>query len=165
MDSLIQRMGRCNRNNKYEYGNFYILPSEDKIYDNKLKNTTKSILKDILKTNSIFTMGIRKTILDDYYDNSVVKKYFEENFISCDKEIKNIYGINKEIFDGLDLIFNFEPYKILLIVRRKRLKFLEMLMLVTKLFWKKIFIRKIGSYNKIRFKYQGLYLIDYIIMD
>ncbi|MDU9052312.1 MAG: CRISPR-associated helicase Cas3', partial [Clostridioides difficile] len=111
MDSLIQRMGRCNRNNKYEYGNFYILPSEDKIYDNKLKNTTKSILKDILKTNSIFTMGIRKTILDDYYDNSVVKKYFEENFISCDKEIKNIYGINKEIFDGLDLIFNFEPYK------------------------------------------------------
>ena len=111
MDSLIQRMGRCNRNNKYEYGNFYILPSEDKIYDNKLKNTTKNILKDILKTNSIFTMGIRKTILDDYYDNSVVKKYFEENFISCDKEIKNIYGINKEIFDGLDLIFNFEPYK------------------------------------------------------
>ncbi|HBF4253581.1 CRISPR-associated helicase/endonuclease Cas3 [Clostridioides difficile] len=111
MDSLIQRMGRCNRNNKYEYGNFYILPSEDKIYDKKLKNTTKNILKDILKTNSIFTMGIRKTILDDYYDNSVVKNYFEENFISCDKEIKNIYGINKETFDGLDLIFNFEPYK------------------------------------------------------
>lgn len=73
MDSLTQRMGRCNRNNKYEYGNFYILPSEDKIYDNKLKSTTKNILKDILKTNSIFTMGIRKTILDDYYDNSVVK--------------------------------------------------------------------------------------------
>lgn len=104
-------MGRCNRNNKYEYGNFYILFSEDKIYDNKFKSIIKNILKDILKINFIFIMGIRKIILDDYYDNSVVKKYFEENFISCDKEIKNIYGVNKEIFDGLDLIFNFEFYK------------------------------------------------------
>ncbi len=60
MDSLIQRMGRCNRNNKYEYGNFYILPSEDKIYDNKLKNTTKNILKDILKLTLFLQWELEK---------------------------------------------------------------------------------------------------------
>lgn len=106
MDSLIQRMGKCNSNDKWEYGNFYILPSED-----KLKNTTKSILNKILKTESIFTMSIRKNILNEYYDNSVVKKYFEDSFINCNNEIKNIFGIYKTDFDGLDLIFNFEPYK------------------------------------------------------
>nr|UWI49055.1 CRISPR-associated helicase Cas3' [Clostridioides difficile] len=111
MDCLIQRMGRCNRHNKYECGEFYILPSEDKIYDNKLKNATKNILNDILKNNPVFTMSLRKSILENYYDNSIVKKYFEESFLNCDREIKNIYGINKANFDGLDLIFNFEPYK------------------------------------------------------
>ncbi|EGT4117251.1 CRISPR-associated helicase/endonuclease Cas3 [Clostridioides difficile] len=111
MDSLIQRMSKCNSNDKCEYGNFYILPSKDEIYDDKLKNTTKSILNKILKTESIFTMSIRKNILNEYYDNSVVKKYFEDSFINCDNEIKNIFGMYKADFDGLDLIFNFEPYK------------------------------------------------------
>ncbi|HHQ5518375.1 TPA: CRISPR-associated helicase/endonuclease Cas3, partial [Clostridioides difficile] len=108
---LIQRMSKCNSNDKCEYGNFYILPSKDEIYDDKLKNTTKSILNKILKTESIFTMSIRKNILNEYYDNSVVKKYFEDSFINCDNEIKNIFGMYKANFDGLDLIFNFEPYK------------------------------------------------------
>ncbi|MCC0684323.1 CRISPR-associated helicase Cas3' [Clostridioides sp. ZZV14-6345] len=111
MDCLIQRMGKCNINNKYEYGNFYILPSEDNFYDNKLKNATKDILNNTLNTNSIFTMSLRKNILDYYYDNGMVKKYFEDSFSNCDKEIKNIFGIYKTHFDGLDLIFNFEPYK------------------------------------------------------
>ncbi|VFF93678.1 CRISPR-associated ATP-dependent helicase [Clostridioides difficile] len=111
MDSLIQRMSKCNSNDKYEYGNFYILPSKDEIYDDKLKNTTKDILNNTLKTNSIFTMSLRKNILDCYYDNGIVKKYFEDSFSNCDKEIKNIFGMYKNDFNGLDLIFNFEPYK------------------------------------------------------
>ncbi len=111
MDSLIQRMGRCNRHNKLETGQFYILKDIDDIYEKKLKNATSSILKKY--DNKIISMEERKGFLDIYYDHKDVESYYEKEFKSADKKIKEIFAIAGEDTEitGEKLIFNFEPYK------------------------------------------------------
>lgn len=111
MDSLIQRMGRCNRHNKYSLGEFYILPNKKDVYEDKLKEITKKILINRLKKQIIFDMETRKVILDEYYDNDSIKKYFSEEIKVCNDSIKDIYGIITDNFTGTDLMFKFEPYK------------------------------------------------------
>lgn len=112
MDSLIQRMGRCNRHNTVETGEFYILKDNEDVYDKKLKKATESILKK--ENDKIITLNRRKQLLESYYNNEDVLKYYEDEFKKAEESIKNIFGINKSVqieINGEDLIFNFEPYK------------------------------------------------------
>lgn len=111
MECLIQRMGRGNRHNNYELGSFYILPNKKDVYDEKLKAITVKLIKDQVKTNNVFDMEIRKALLNNYYDNEQVIKYFEKEFYDCKNEVKAIYGLTRiDNFVGDDLIYEFEPY-------------------------------------------------------
>ncbi|WP_427340548.1 CRISPR-associated helicase Cas3' [Caloranaerobacter sp. DY30410] len=112
MDSLIQRMGRCNRHDTVEIGEFYILEDREDVYDKKLKKATEKILKS--ENNKIITLNDRKQLLEAYYNNKEVLKYYDEEFKKAEEYIKTIFGINKSTeieIKGEDLIFNFEPYK------------------------------------------------------
>lgn len=113
MDSLIQRMGRCNRHNSVECGDFYIFENKkDMIYDEELKKITNEYLN---KNNEIkLNMNDRKLLLESYYDDNKVKIFYENGFKDADKKIREIFGItNNDAFTitADNLMFNFEPYK------------------------------------------------------
>jgi len=110
MDAIIQRMGRCNRHDHLQYGEFYIIDQENKdVYKDELKTVTKKILSQC--KGKILTMKDRKQLLDDYYKNDLVKKDYENEFIQAEKEIKEIYGlVNESKLNGEDIMFKFDPY-------------------------------------------------------
>ncbi|WP_455539205.1 CRISPR-associated helicase Cas3' [Terrisporobacter sp.] len=117
LESIIQRMGRCNRHNTLEYGQFYVL-DEDKsdVYDHKLKKIT---LKEIKKQkNKVLSMKDRKILLDKYYETKEAENYFKKEFEEADRILKNVYGIKENNLNGENIIFNYEPY--LNIVDNKR---------------------------------------------
>lgn len=109
MESLIQRMGRCNRHNSKEYGKFYILENKKFIpYENKLKIPS---LKNIKKyNNKIIGQKTRNEILENYYEEKSVIKYYESEIKSAEYSIRRIWDINKPVFNYEDLIFNYDPY-------------------------------------------------------
>jgi CRISPR-associated helicase Cas3/CRISPR-associated endonuclease Cas3-HD len=110
MDSIIQRMGRCNRHDTVDYGEFYILKDNKDVYEKKLKDATKKILKEYNKKTMY--MLDRKKSLDDYYSDDKVIKYYDDEFKKADQEIRELYGLSKDTFmTGEDLMLNFEPYK------------------------------------------------------
>ncbi len=110
MDAIIQRMGRCNRHDHQEYGEFYIIDQENKdVYKEELKKVTKKILNQY--KGKILTMKDRKHLLEKYYKNDSVKKDYENEFIQAEKEIKEIYGlVNESELNGEDIMFKFDPY-------------------------------------------------------
>lgn len=113
MDCLIQRMGRCNRHDTCECGEFYILPDKNDVYDEKLKEIAKKLLSGHIKKNKdgILFMSTRKELLEKYYEHKDVNKYFEDEFRNGEEDIKGIYGMATNDYDGEKLILNFEPYK------------------------------------------------------
>lgn len=124
MECLIQRMGRNNRHNNFDYGRFYVLKDKEDVYDKKLKKETLKLLKKHLKENKdgTLTLSQRKALLDSYYGEKVVEKYFQEEFQKSRNDIKEIYGLMTEDFTAEDLIFNFEPYLNLVDNKKKAAK-------------------------------------------
>lgn len=109
MDSIIQRMGRCNRHDTLENGLFYILDNykNNIVYSQVLKEETYRLLKD----EKLLTLERRKELLEEYYDKGKVKKYYENEFKNAENDIMEIFGIEKaEELNGASLIFNYEPY-------------------------------------------------------
>lgn len=110
MDAIIQRMGRCNRHDHREYGEFYIFDEENEdVYKEQLKKVTKKILQQ--HKGKILSMKDRKQLLDFYYkDDSVEKDYINE-FKESEKEIMEIYGlINSSELNGENIMFKFDTY-------------------------------------------------------
>lgn len=109
MDSIIQRMGRCNRHNRLQKGFFYMLDNykERAVYDLALKQETHNLLKG----EDLLTMERRKELLRKYYNKDKVRKYYEREFKYAEDDIREIYGITREgELNGESLIFNYEPY-------------------------------------------------------
>lgn len=109
MDSIIQRMGRCNRHSTLKNGYFYILDNykDDIVYSQVLKEATYRLLKD----EGLLTLERRNELLEKYYDDEKVKKYYASEFKKAEDDIRDIFGVTKEgDIDGEKLIFNYEPY-------------------------------------------------------
>jgi len=109
VESIIQRMGRCNRHNTKEYGEFYILENKKFIpYENKLKNPSLNNIKKY--KNKIIGQKTRNEILENYYKEKSVIKYYESEIKNAEFSIRKIWDINKPVFNYEDLIFNYDPY-------------------------------------------------------
>ncbi len=109
MESLIQRMGRCNRHDTLEYGLFYVTNSCDKdVYPEVVKKATLKLLEKGNK--NILSMKDRKELLQQYYELKDIIKYYESEFESAETSIRNIYGLNTAELSGEKIIFNYEPY-------------------------------------------------------
>lgn len=109
MDSIIQRMGRCNRHSTLENGYFYILDNykDNIVYSQVLKEATYRLLKD----EGLLTLERRNELLEQYYDEEKVKKFYVSEFKKAEDDIRDIFGVTKEgDIDGEKLIFNYEPY-------------------------------------------------------
>lgn len=115
MDSLIQRMGRCNRHNSCsDFGEFYILNSKKDVYDSDggkdLKPETEKTLKK--KKEQVLSMEDRKRLLEDYFSNKKVQSYFEKQFQEAQESICRIFGFSESAnFTGTDLILSYDVYK------------------------------------------------------
>lgn len=109
MDSIVQRMGRCNRHNTLESGYFYIL---DNYKDNIVYNQTlKEATYNLLKGEALLTLEKRNELLGKYYDEEKVKKYYVSEFKKAEDDIREIFGITRDVeLSGEKLIFNYEPY-------------------------------------------------------
>jgi len=117
LESMIQRMGRCNRHdvNGEKTGQFYIFKTDEeklskineKIYDKIcLEETAK-----LLKKDQIFTQPDRKKMLDDYFKNDKIVKQFTKEFEEAEYEIRKIYALNpKTDLSKVDLIMQTEPH-------------------------------------------------------
>lgn len=112
MESIIQRMGRCNRHNTLDSGEFYIIDEDkDDVYDQGLKKITLKMFKQLKKSkNEVLSMKDRKVLLDCYYEEKEVKAYFEKEFTEASKIIKGIFDIREDNLNGKDIIFKYEPY-------------------------------------------------------
>ncbi|MGL5616644.1 MAG: CRISPR-associated helicase Cas3' [Sarcina sp.] len=119
MECLIQRMGRCNRHNKYDFGLFYILKDKEDVYDKKLKVVTLKALREKVKKTEELTLNDRKELLENYYKEKEVKTFFENEFKKSKEDIKDIYGITNAKYTVEDLMFNFDPF-INLVDNKKR---------------------------------------------
>lgn len=110
MDAIIQRMGRCNRHDRREYGEFYIIDQgKDDVYEEKLKKATKKFLRQY--KDKILSMRDRKQMLENYYNDETVEKFYYDEFKEAEEEIKEIYGlINKSELNGENIMFKFDPY-------------------------------------------------------
>lgn len=109
MESIIQRMGRNNRHDTLEYGLFYMTDYCKKdVYEEVVKKATLNLLKKVNKT--VLSMKDRKQLLQQYYQLTEIKKYFDEEFKSAEESIKSIYGLKSAELNGENLIFNYEPY-------------------------------------------------------
>ncbi|PWJ93307.1 CRISPR-associated Cas3 family helicase [Oceanotoga teriensis] len=111
IDSLIQRMGRCNRHNTKEYGEVYILENEKMIpYDKNLKDPSLKIIKNKKYKGKELGEKDRNQMLEEYYDEKKVFEYYKTNIEKAVFSIKRIWDIQKESFNYKDLIFNYDPY-------------------------------------------------------
>ncbi|SHH05444.1 CRISPR-associated helicase/endonuclease Cas3 [Tepidibacter thalassicus] len=109
MESIIQRMGRCNRHDTLEFGTFYILnETEEDVYPKVVKKSTLKQLKEL--KNKVISMKDRKEELEKYYCLAEIQKYFEDEFQEAERSIKNIYGLMYGELNGEEIIFNYEPY-------------------------------------------------------
>ncbi len=110
MDAIIQRMGRCNRHDHREYGEFCIIDQENKdVYKEELKKVTKKILNQY--KGKILSMRDRKQLLDYYYKDPSVEKDYHNEFKEAEEDIREIYGvINARELNGEDIMFKFDPY-------------------------------------------------------
>ncbi|KYH34078.1 putative CRISPR-associated nuclease/helicase Cas3 [Clostridium tepidiprofundi DSM 19306] len=109
IESIIQRMGRCNRHDTLDYGRFYIINEAEKdVYPEILKKSALKLLKQSNKT--IMSMKDRKELLQRYYDLKDIKKYYEDEFGIAEICIKNIFGLNTAELNGENIMFNYEPY-------------------------------------------------------
>lgn len=119
IDSLVQRMGRNNRRGKLvEGGQFYLLkPKLYSVYDQVLLEETNKLLKNSrkgVKKNEpwLLDMVDRKDLLNDYYQQKKVTKFFEAEFEQAEKEIRKIFGLtSNQPINGELLILEEEPYQ------------------------------------------------------
>lgn len=93
MEALIQRMGRCNRKGKKDFGDFYIIEdSQDKVYNSTLKLETKKLLNS---KKGILSLKERSELLNEYYKNEKIIKFQEKEFKDAEIEIKRILVLVK----------------------------------------------------------------------
>ena len=109
LDAIIQRIGRCNRHDRHEFGLVYVVDNKEKdVYDDKLKKQAMKLLKKSNGEN--LSMKDRKELLEDYYESDTVKKYYKEKFLNAEDEIRSIFGLRAGELDGEKIVFNYEPY-------------------------------------------------------
>ena len=97
IENIIQRMGRCNRKNKYKNGMFYICGmyetkknQVDGIYNSDICKITYSMLEKY-KTKPV-TNAIRLKILHDIYKNKDVIKIVTDEFGKAKDDLKKLFG-------------------------------------------------------------------------
>lgn len=120
-ESLIQRMGRCNREGKLEKGHFYVFEHSKYSNDNKLiyeeeflKQTSNFIEKQI-HSEAVLSHQERKRLLEEYFDSQKIKTLYEKQFDEAKKEIFRVFDIpgNTEVDIKSvcnDLLFNIDPH-------------------------------------------------------
>lgn len=120
-ESLIQRMGRCNREGKLEKGFFYVFKDEkyknenNGIYGVDYLEQTALFLKKHIKAGTVLSQIARKDLLHNYFDTDKVKDLYREEFEKAEQEILGLYDIHKSTKDkleikGSDLLFSIDPH-------------------------------------------------------
>jgi len=108
MESLIQRMGRCNRENKIDFGGVNII---NKNYNDVYKKDLKNITKEILENEGILSMKDREILLKKYFSKEEIEEEYINEFDEAERSIKYIYGLNEETeINGEKLILNYDPH-------------------------------------------------------
>lgn len=94
IENLIQRMGRCNRRNKYEMGFFYLCGkvSTDKIYNSDICDVTYSILNKKKYKENPLTNANKLEMLKSVYNNKKVKDILTKEFDSARDDLEKLFG-------------------------------------------------------------------------
>ncbi|MGL6057817.1 MAG: CRISPR-associated helicase Cas3' [Culicoidibacterales bacterium] len=119
LEAMIQRMGRCNRHNQSEVGQFYYMPIEKitpyrEEQQAKLLAETEKQLKLLANYESV-TMQQRKQALEAYYELESVDGYYQKALTQAEQKIRQIFGVTqrKNELQAEDLLFAYEPYRMI----------------------------------------------------
>lgn len=120
-ESMIQRMGRCNRKGKLPHGFFYVFSDSNyeetnkAIYEHEFLDQTRSFIKKHLKQKAPVSQLRRKELLEEYFNSEKIKNEYERQFESAEEAILKLFGIKnqraeKNVITGTDLLFNIDPH-------------------------------------------------------